>query len=190
MILTPDLLAGRRVAVAGGGPVADTIGAQLHAHAATVDVVPPELIDAGADEDAAAAWARERAPWRGLVVCTARAFADGGSAALPASLELTWRAARALATGAMIDAGAPGRLVFVAPRPDAGPFAGAARDGLENLARTLSVEWARHQLTAVAIAPGAATTDAEVAQLVGFVVSDAGGYLSGCRLELGAVAAS
>jgi NAD(P)-dependent dehydrogenase (short-subunit alcohol dehydrogenase family) len=190
VILAPDLLAGRRVAVAGGGPIADTIAGQLQAHAATVDAVPPELIDAGADEEAAVAWARERAPWRGLVVCAADRFAAGGGSSLRASLELTWRAARALATGALIDAGAPGRLLFVAPRPDAGPFAGAARDGLENLARTLSVEWARHQVTAVAIAPGAATTDAEVAQLVGFVVSDAGGYLSGCRLELGAAAAS
>lgn len=190
MIFAPDLLAGHRVAVAGDGPAAAAISAQLAALEATVEGIPPALTDDGADEDAAATWARERAPWRGLVVCTADRFHHGGDAALRATLELTWRAARALATGALIDAGAPARVLFVAPHPDAGPLARAARDGLENLARTLSVEWARHQLTAVAIAPGAATTDAELAQLAAFVLSDAGGYLSGCRLELGAVAVS
>ena len=51
-------------------------------------------------------------------------------------------ATRAVATGALIPAGA-GKCVLIAPRPDRGPFAGAARAALENLARTLSVEWAR-----------------------------------------------
>ena len=37
------------------------------------------------------------------------------------------------------------------------------------------------------IAPGASTTDEELAELVCFVVSEGGDYLSGCRLDLGAV---
>ena len=188
MSLRPALLAGLRVAVAGDGSLAVAIAAGLTGLQATVDAIPSELIAPGADEDAAAGWARDRAPWRGLVVDAAGPFAAGGATALRAALEVSWRAARALATGALIDAGAPGRLVFIAPRADAGPFAAAARDGLENLARTLSVEWARHQLTAVAIAPGAASTGEEVAQLASFVLSDAGGYLSGCRIQLSTVA--
>jgi hypothetical protein len=51
----------------------------------------------------------------------------------------------------------------------------------------VSVEWARFQITAVALTPGATTTDAEVAELVCFLLSPAGGYFSGCRFELGAV---
>ena len=62
----------------------------------------------------------------------------------------------------------------------------SSRAGLENLARTLSVEWARFAITAAMVAPGAATSDDELAELVCFLVSPAGEYLTGCRLELGA----
>ena len=65
----------------------------------------------------------------------------------------------------------------------------AVRAGLENLARTLSVEWARYGITAVAITPGTSTTDAELAELVCFLASPAGGYFSGCRFDLGSVPA-
>jgi hypothetical protein len=78
-----------------------------------------------------------------------------------------------------------GRLVFVAPSADAGPLAEAARTGLESLARTLSVEWARHTVTAVVVCPGASTTEDDVADLVAFLLSAAGGYFSGCRFDLG-----
>jgi NAD(P)-dependent dehydrogenase (short-subunit alcohol dehydrogenase family) len=73
----------------------------------------------------------------------------------------------------------------VAPRPNAGRHAQAVRAAVENLARTLSVEWARHAITAVALWPGPATTDAELAELACFLISPAGGYFSGCRFELG-----
>jgi hypothetical protein len=49
------------------------------------------------------------------------------------------------------------------------------------------VEWARFGITATSIAPGPSTRDAEIATLVAFLVSPAGGYFSGCRFELGAV---
>ena len=91
---------------------------------------------------------------------------------------------RALATAALIPAGA-GKVVLIGPRPDAGPFAAAARAALENLARTLSVEWARYGVGAVAIAPGAQTTDDDLAELVCFLVSPAGEYFTGCVFELG-----
>ena len=59
-----------------------------------------------------------------------------------------------------------GKVVLIGPRPDAGQFAEAARSALENLARTLSIEWARHRVTATMIAPGPRTTDDQLAELV------------------------
>ena len=85
-------------------------------------------------------------------------------------------AIRGVATGALIPAGA-GKVLLIAPRPAGGSFASAARAALENLARTLSVEWARYGVTTVAIAPGARTTDEELAELVCFLVSPAGRVL-------------
>jgi NAD(P)-dependent dehydrogenase (short-subunit alcohol dehydrogenase family) len=76
-------------------------------------------------------------------------------------------------------------VVLVAPAARAGAFARAAAAALENLARTLSVEWARHGVTAVAVTRGERTTDRELAELVCFLVSVAGDYFSGCRFDLG-----
>jgi NAD(P)-dependent dehydrogenase (short-subunit alcohol dehydrogenase family) len=72
-----------------------------------------------------------------------------------------------------------GKVVLVAPRDDA-PTSAA----LENLARTLSIEWARYGITPTAILPGAATGDDEVAQLIAFLASPAGDYYSGCAFSL------
>jgi citronellol/citronellal dehydrogenase len=85
----------------------------------------------------------------------------------------------------MIEAPAGGKIVLLAPPPDAGPHAEAARDALENLARTLSIEWARHGIRITAITPGTATTAGEVASLVAYLASPAGDYFSGCRFSLG-----
>jgi NAD(P)-dependent dehydrogenase (short-subunit alcohol dehydrogenase family) len=135
------------------------------------------------DEDAASQWAAGAAPLHALVYDAARAFAGGGQVELRESLELAWVATRAVATGALIPAGA-GKVLLIAPRPTGRPFAAAARAGLENLARTLSVEWARYGLSAVAIAPGERTREEDLAELVSFLVSPAGTYFSGCRFEL------
>jgi hypothetical protein len=43
-------------------------------------------------------------------------------------------------------------------------------------------------VTAVAVAPGAATGAAEVAELVAYLLSEAAGYFSGCRFSLGELA--
>jgi NAD(P)-dependent dehydrogenase (short-subunit alcohol dehydrogenase family) len=115
------------------------------------------------------------------------AFGSGGDAALAEALEAGWVAVREVANGALIEAERPGKAVLIGPRPDAGPHAEAARAGFENLARTLSVEWARHEVTAVMVAPGRSTSEEEVGELVCFVVSAAGDYFDGCRLELGAI---
>ena len=71
-----------------------------------------------------------------------------------------------------------------APPADASEHSDAARAGLENLSRTLSIEWSRHGVTAVTIAPGATTAGSEVAALAAFLASPAGAYFSGCLLDL------
>jgi hypothetical protein len=82
-------------------------------------------------------------------------------------------------------AGDGGRIVYLAPSAADGEFSDAAGAALENLIRTLSVEWARHDVTAVTIVPGAQSTANEVAGLVAYLASPAGAYFSGCRLDLG-----
>ncbi len=187
MTLAPGLLDDHRVVIAGGGGAARAAADRLRSLGAQIAELADDVL---ADEEAAAAWARDRAPLHGLVFDAGEGFGAGGADALRTTMEQAWRAIRAIATGALIEAPAPGRLLVVAPRPDAGLHGQAVRAALENLARTLSVEWARYAITAVALWPGAATTDAELAELVCFLISPAGGYFSGCRFELGRVTAA
>jgi len=109
---------------------------------------------------------------------------DGASPAGPRDvLDGAWLALRPAAR-AMIEAGTGGKALLLSPRPaDAG--AAAARAGLENLARTLSIEWARHGIRTATLQPGAATEPAEVAELAAFLASRAGDYYSGCLFALG-----
>jgi NAD(P)-dependent dehydrogenase (short-subunit alcohol dehydrogenase family) len=75
----------------------------------------------------------------------------------------------------------PGLIVLIAP-PLGDAHRAAARAGLENLSRTLSVEWARFQIRPVTILPG---EDSEpVAELVAFLASEAGAYYAGCTFTL------
>jgi len=185
----PGLLDARRVALAGpaggGSPAREIDRAvldRLAALGARVDVIDPETLF---DEEATTAWAQQRAPLDALVFLAGEPFGAGGADRLQATLEAAWRAVR----GAQPCLREGGRLVFVAPAAGAArPHGEAARVGLENLARTLSVEWARLGVTAVAIAPGAATAADDVGDLVAYLLSPAGGYFSGCRLSLGEVA--
>jgi NAD(P)-dependent dehydrogenase (short-subunit alcohol dehydrogenase family) len=103
--------------------------------------------------------------------------------ALGACLDASWNVTRVVAERAFLPESRGGRIVYLAPRSDAGEHAEAARAGLENLARTLSIEWARHGVTAVTIAPGSARA-AEVAALTAYLASPAGAYFSGCLLDL------
>ncbi len=176
-VLRQGLLDGRAIAVAGGA--APAIARSLAGLGARVEEVDPSL-----GEDAVKDWAAGAAPLHGLVYDSGPAFAVGGQPGLQDALERAWIATRGVATGALIPAGA-GKVLLIAPRPGAGSFVAAARAALENLARTLSVEWARHGVTTVALAPGARTRDEELAGLVSFLVSPAGEYFSGCVLELG-----
>ena len=182
------LLDGRRIAVSGaaGGP-GPVIAAELSTLGASVHPLDdPDPAHAATDEAQATRWASERAPLHALVHCCA--FRVGGAEALRDTLARTWVVARAVATETMLEGSAGGKLVFVASPTGAGPLASALGDGLESLARTLSVEWARFRTTAVTVVPGAVTTDRELAQLACFLVSPAGDYLSGCRIDLGVTA--
>lgn len=179
----PGLLEGRAVAAVGGGELATAVAEACRALGASAT-----LVGGGHPEDAAAALADHDGP-RALVVDAAGLFASAGGGAdadlapLRAALDGAWEATHAAATAAMIGHGG-GQVVLLAPAPSAGAHAGATRDGLENLARVLSIEWARHDIRVVAIHPSDATRAAEVAGLVAFLVSHAGDYYSGCRLSL------
>jgi NAD(P)-dependent dehydrogenase (short-subunit alcohol dehydrogenase family) len=101
-----------------------------------------------------------------------------GSGEVPAVLDEAWDAIRAALRDDQL-------IVLIAP-PPGDAHAEAARAGLENMARTLSIEWARRGIRPVAITPGTTTSPAEVAELVAFLASPAGAYYSGCRFDLGA----
>jgi NAD(P)-dependent dehydrogenase (short-subunit alcohol dehydrogenase family) len=180
-LFQPDLLAQRRLVVAGALPretvdLLSALGAEL------------QMFESAADEDADQEWVRARAPVHTLVYDSRGAFAGGGGPeALRDALEDAWIACRAAANGALIPGEEGGKLILVAPASDAGEHAEPARAGLENLARTLSVEWARHRITAVMVAPGTTTSAEQLGQLLAYLCSTAGDYYSGCRIELGAV---
>ncbi len=128
-----------------------------------------------------------------LRVDGAALFDEGASDALRACLDAAWNVTRAVVNLAFLtDERDPAakRVIYLAPSADAGEQAHAARAGLENLARTLSVEWARHGINTLAIAPGATTPAAEVAALAAYLASPAGAYFSGCLLDLGGAPAA
>ena len=101
-----------------------------------------------------------------------------GTAEVPAVLDEAWDAIRVALRDDQL-------IVLIAP-PPGDAHAEAARAGLENMARTLSIEWARRGIRPVAITPGTTTSPAEIAELVAFLASPAGAYYSGCRFDLGA----
>ena len=161
--LRPELLAGRTVSLVGDASAVKTRLAELGAR---VETETSESADA-------------------IVYDAGPAFGEGGREGLREASSQGWTAIREVATGALIGHERDGKVVIIAPRPDAGPFAGAARAALESLARTLSVEWARYGITATVITPGTDTTDDQIAELACFLVSPAGDYFSGCRFSLG-----
>jgi NAD(P)-dependent dehydrogenase (short-subunit alcohol dehydrogenase family) len=183
-VLRQNLLQGRAIAVSGAVP--DRVAEALASLGARIEPIDGDAC-LGEDEERVGDWARARAPLDAVVYDAAGPFEGGGARALQAALEDAWVAVREVATGALIPGDREGRVLLIGPRPEAGAFAEAARAALENLARTLSVEWARYGVTAAMIAPGSATSDEQLAELLGFLVSEGGAYVSGCRLELGTV---
>lgn len=181
MSLRAELLEGRRIAMAGAD--AEPLSQALTELGAELEPLAVGELDL--DTEHVGEWARRHAPLHALVY--GPGFGSGGDQALATTLDEAWAAIHEVAVGALIEAEHPAKLVLLAPAADAGPLAGAAAAGLENLARTLSVEWARYRVTAVMVAPGPGSSADDLATLVAFLVSAAGEYLSGCRLELGAL---
>lgn len=171
-VLRSGVLNGRTVVLAPGDSAG--LGRSLAGLGASVEALAVAR-GFGEDEERVGEWARSRSPVDALVYDARDPDSDS---------ERAWAAVREVAVGALIPAEGPGKVVLVGPRPDAGPDAEPLRAALENLARTLSVEWARYGVTVVMVAPGTRSSDEEMADLVCFLCSPAGEYLSGCRLEM------
>lgn len=196
-VLRSGLLEGTSVLVAGTtepiAPLGVAVGeacTQLGAH---VHLCVPDVADEAIVDEMVIAAVAETGSLGLLVVDGAGLFThgtmDGGDAraALRRCLDVTWNVTRAAVNLAFlpVESNSPTRrIVYLAPAPSAGQHAGAACAGLENLARTLSIEWARHGITLVTIAPGDTTTAGEVATLCAYLASSAGAYFSGCLLDL------
>jgi citronellol/citronellal dehydrogenase len=172
------------VAVALAGPARPEVAATLAALGADA-----REVEVASDEEAPP----EAADVHALVFDAAAPFAAGGApgasadelAPLRAAGDAAWIATRAVANAAWIEPKAPGgKVVLIAPRPGDGIHAAAARAALENLSRTLSIEWSRYGIRTTTITPADATSDADVANLVAYLVSRAGDYFSGARLDL------
>ena len=204
--LRPGVLDGTAVIVAGpASPHAVLADAVAEGCTALGAAVVRLSVDADPDtvESAARALPAGPGPERGaaattvlvcdaagaLAVQVAAADADEPTAApdhpaLGAALAGVWTVVRVVAAERLLPAQAPTRVILLAAPGDGSALADAGRAALENLARTLSVEWARHQVTTVAVAPGAGSTPDEVATLVAYLASPAGAYYSGCQLDL------
>lgn len=198
--LRPDVLEGTVVALATAAAAPGPAGGQPYAGsqplAEALDGLGAQIavIEGPAAETAEAAVAAvlgRHARVDTLVVDAAAMFGSApGDGLGPArsALDGAWIVTRAVAVAALIPQETGGKVVYLAPPPDAGSHAQAARDGLENLARTLSIEWARHRVRVTTVAPGANTAADDLHALVAYLASPAGDYFSGVRLSLGEVA--
>jgi citronellol/citronellal dehydrogenase len=140
--------------------------------------------------------------------------ANGFRAVMRLNVEGTWLMTHAVATRAMIPDGQGGKILSITLSPKHGlptmAHASAARAAVDNLMRTLSIEWARFgvHLNAIALGPfvtrafaekypravvdgtaesvpiGRAGREAEVAQLVAFLASSGGDFFSGSVVTL------
>lgn len=181
-LLRPGLLDGVTVALGGGGP----FGPELAGLGATPATLPPTLDEGSAAEHARAARAVHGA-LDVLLHDLRPQFGAGGAEGLRAALDCGWVTVRAVANAAWIGEGAGpgGKVVLVAPPPRAEDPANAGiRGAAENMARTLSIEWARHGIRVVALTPGSATGDGELAALAAYLASPAGDYFAGTALAL------
>jgi NAD(P)-dependent dehydrogenase (short-subunit alcohol dehydrogenase family) len=186
-LLRPGLLEGTSVLVAGTAEPLAALGVavseactELGAHVRMCATDASE--EAIVDEMVIAAVA-EMGHLDLLVLDGAGLFADRG---LGPCLDATWNVTRAVTNLAFLPGERGGRIVYLAPggRGRSSEQADAACAGLENLARTLSIEWARHAITVVTVALGADTSAGEVAALTAYLASPAGAYFSGCQLDL------
>src|ERR687895_2166498 len=147
----------------------------------------------------------------GQFTAPAEEISDNGWRAVQrASVDAVWSITRTVATRSMIPGGG-GLIVFVGFSPLRGipgfAHASAGRAAVANLASSLAIEWSRHGIRAVCVAPGTILTDAleqygedalaaweravplgrlgrpeEVAGLIAFLASAGGAYVTGTTI--------
>lgn len=177
VILRPDLLANQAIAIAAiDGPFGRVAADRCRALGARVAGLALEPDD----EEAVAAAVGELGEIDTLVVDAS------ATTSVRTALDGAWLVMRAVVNAAFMPGDRGGRIVLISPAPGDAD-AEATRGGLENMARTTSIEWSRYRVRPTAIAPGPHTSAAEVAELAAFIASAAGDYYSGCRFDLGAL---
>ena len=162
-LLRPGILEGLDIVLAAGAaPAAHRLAGRCEELGASMSRL---TIDPFADEP-------PRPPTPDVVVWDAVSVFEESVEGVRAALDGAWLAIRAT-MGA-------GKIVLLAP-PEGGAHAEAARAGLENLARTTSIEWARNGTRIVTLLGGAPD---QVAEMTAYLASPAGDYFSGTALRL------
>ena len=160
-LLRPGILDGLKIVIAGGDAPAPRLATRCTELGASVSTLK---VDPFGDQPEAAA--------TDVLVWDATSVFGESIHGVRAALDGAWLAIRAT-MGA-------GKIVLLAP-PDGGAHAEAARAGLENLARTTSIEWARNGTRVVTLLGGEAD---QVAEMTAYLASPAGDYFSGTALTL------
>jgi hypothetical protein len=161
-LLRPGILDGLKIVLAGGDAPAPRLAQRCADLGATVERL---AVDPFGDQP-------ELAGTPDVLVWDATSVFEDSIQGVRASLDGAWLAIRAT-MGA-------GKIVLLAP-PEGSPHAEAARAGLENLARTTSIEWARNGTRIVTLLGGEA---GQVAEMAAYIASPAGDYFSGTALKL------
>lgn len=136
---------------------------------------------------------------------------NGWTAVIRNNLNGTFFVTREVASRLMIGRRG-GRIINVIANIERGfpgmVHTGAARAGVENMTKTLAVEWARHDITVVALAPGIVrssgtvrygepllemgrqatpvkrlASEDEIAQILVFLASPAASFITGCTIK-------
>ena len=202
-IATPQWLQGRRALVAGNAPGAEAIAVALARHGAAVVRAGTAATDA--PEIAAAFAAAEQSADGGMDILihagtpmAAAAPQDIGLAAWRAthSADIDGRFLHAAEfTRRRLATAGRGAILFLMPSPVIAPGRAApatAHGALDNLVKSLAVEWARDGIRINAIAShvaenfaGAAQAEQEsLANLAAYLVSDYAAYVTGCVMGI------